>query len=235
MKKLGLLILSGFTLMLSGCSGINVLDPKSSTGKEQAYLIWLSLGIMTLVLVVVFILFAYFVYKYRYSESRKGYEPVDVDGNRKLELTYTIIPIILLIILAVPTIRITMEQSPDTTASQTPEDDTIKIEVTGRQFEWEFKHENGAEVKDELVLPEDEDIEFNLHSEDLIHSFWIPELAGKVDVFPNKELTYIIRDVERGEYEGKCAEFCGVQHTNMTFSVKVISKEDYRNYINDLK
>lgn len=235
MKKLVSLTFFMAVFCLSGCQQITVLNPKSSTGKDQAYLIWFSLGIMSLVLIVVFILFFYFVYKYRYTTKRKDYKPIDVEGNMKLEMTYTIIPIILLIILAVPTVKITLDQSPDILASQPPEDDTVKIDVTAKQFEWQFEYENGEKVTDKLKLPEGQDIEFNLKSEDVIHSFWVPELAGKVDVFPHKVLTYIIRDVEKGSYRGKCAEFCGIQHTNMTFDVDVISQDDYDDYVKNLK
>jgi cytochrome c oxidase subunit 2 len=218
-------------LLLTGCSNITVLDPKSATGKEQAFLIWLSLAIMSVVILVVFILFTWFVIKYRSTEKNHDSLPIDVKGNLKLELTYTIIPCLLLIVLAVPTVQITMDQSPSTEAKE--EQDGVHINVVAKQFEWAFEHSNGKKVKDELVIPEEETIIFHLHSEDVIHSFWVPELAGKVDVFPNKELTYIIHDAEKGTYDGKCAEFCGIQHTNMVFNVKVVDQESYDTYLDE--
>jgi cytochrome c oxidase subunit 2 len=216
---------------MAGCSNITVLDPKSATGKEQAYLIWLSLVIMSIVILVVFVLFTYFVIKYRHTNMRPGILPEDVNGNLKLELSYTIIPFLLLVVLAIPTVKITMEQSPSTEAAI--EQDGVPIEVTAKQFEWAFEHENDKQEKDILIVPEEEDINLHLRSNDVIHSFWVPELAGKVDVFPNKELTYVIRDAEQGTYEGKCAEFCGIQHTNMIFTVKVVSKEEYEGYLKE--
>ncbi|MGM8365775.1 cytochrome c oxidase subunit II [Virgibacillus sp. W0181] len=216
-------------LFVTGCSQISVLDPKSSTGKDQAFLIWLSLGVMAIVLLTVFILFARFVIKYRYTKEKADFIPKDVKGSKKLELTWTIIPFILLAILAVPTVKMTYEQSPSTEAISSKEG--VHIQVTAQQFSWTFEHENGKTVHDELVIPEGESIVFQLESNDVIHSFWIPQLAGKVDVIPNKPHSYVIENAEKGEYEGKCAEYCGIQHTNMVFETTVVSKEDYAAYL----
>lgn len=209
---------------------MTVLDPKSTTGKDQAYLIWFSLAIMLLVLFVVFVLFTVFVIKYRTTTKRQGIFPKDVKGNLKLELTWTIIPFILLLILAVPTVKITLEQSPSTEAANVQ--NGVHINVEASQFEWAFEHGNGKKVKGELIIPEGKPIVLHLKSKDVIHSFWVPELAGKVDVLPNKELTYVIKEPERGRYDGKCAEFCGLQHAKMTFEVKVVSASEYERYIN---
>ncbi len=230
MKKL---LFFGSLFLMTGCSSITVLDPKSATGKDQAFLIWFSIALMTLVILVVFVLFTYYVIKYREKPGNSDALPVDVKGNVKLELTYTIIPIILLIILAVPTIKITLEQSPSETVAKNQ--DGNHIEVLAKQFEWSFQHPNGEQVADELVVPEGEPLVFHLTSEDVIHSFWIPELAGKVDVIPGTELTYIIDDAEVGTYQGKCAEYCGIQHKNMTFTVKVVEKDEYIQYLNKIE
>ncbi|HLR59750.1 MAG TPA: cytochrome c oxidase subunit II [Pseudogracilibacillus sp.] len=230
MKKL-LFFISIF--LITGCSNITVLDPKSETGKDQAFLIWLSTALMVLVILVVFVLFTYFVIKYREKPGKSDTLPIDVKGNMKLELTYTIIPIILLIVLAVPTVKITMEQSPSKTVTKNEEG--RHIEVLAKQFEWSFQHPNGERVADELVVPEGEPLVFHLTSEDVIHSFWIPELAGKVDVIPGNQITYVIDDAEVGTYQGKCAEYCGIQHTNMNFTVKVVEKDEYINYLNDIE
>lgn len=230
MKKL---LFFSFIFLITGCNSITVLDPKSATGKDQAYLIWFSTALMVLVILVVFVLFTYYVIKYREKPGKSDTLPVDVVGNMKLEMTYTIIPIILLIVLAVPTVKITMEQSPSETVTKDQEGN--HIEVLAKQFEWSFLHPNGERVVDELVVPEGEPLVFHLTSEDVIHSFWVPELAGKVDVIPGQELTYVIDDAEVGTYQGKCAEYCGIQHTNMTFTVKVVEKDEYINYLNDIE
>lgn len=229
MKKLRVFILLSLVSLLTACGNITILNPKSTTGKEQAYLIWFSLVIMLIVLIVVFILFIRFVAKYRQKVNGPDQVATEDIGNKKLELTYTIIPIILLIILAIPTVKITLDQSPSTEAAK--EEEGTKVEVTAKQFAWDFKHANGKKEVNELVVPEGEPIVLKLKSEDVVHSFWVPELAGKVDTYPNKTLTYVIKNPEKGTYHGKCAEFCGTNHADMTFEVKVVSKEKYQNYL----
>lgn len=227
MKKV---LMTPLFLLLAGC-GITVLDPKSSTGKEQAFLIWFGFGLMCIVVLTVFILFIRFVSKYRYTKEKEGHLPKDVKGNLKLELTWTILPIVLLAVLAVPTIAITYDQSPVTNGRE--EMKGVHIHVKAEQFMWTFTHENGKEVKNKLVIPEEESIIFHLESKDVIHSFWIPALAGKVDVIPGKELVYEIENPEKGTYKGKCAEYCGLQHTDMTFNTEVVSKKVYKKYVEE--
>lgn len=218
-----------FLLLLTGCSNITVLDPKSTTGKEQAFLIWFGLAIMTAVLVTVFILFTHIVRKYRYTKAKKGYIPHDVKGNLKFELMWLILPIILLTALAIPTVVITFDQSP--VAEAESDKDGTHIQVTARQFEWTFTYDSGKEEHNILILPEGEPVILHLSSEDVIHSFWVPALAGKTDLIPGKQMVYEIKNPEKGTYSGKCAEYCGIQHANMTFKVKVVSKQAYERYI----
>ena len=84
-----------------------------------------------------------------------------------------------------------------------------------------------------MVIPETDAVIFHLQSADIIHSFWVPELAGKVDVFPDKELTYEIKHPEAGTYQGKCAEYCGIQHAEMTFETKVVTEKEYKKYVEE--
>lgn len=233
MKKYLIYLSTILLTILAGCSNITVLDTKSTTGQEQGALIWYSLAIMAIVLIVVFSLFFRFVIKYRYTKEKKDFIPKDVEGNLALELTWTIIPIILLAILAIPTVKTTLDHSPK--AEEDADLDGVHVYVTAEQFTWRFEHETGRTAQDHLVIPEGEKITFHLESNDVIHSFWIPELAGKVDVMPHKVITYKIKNAEIGEYAGKCAEYCGAQHTNMVFDVKVVSEEDYEEYVEEVE
>ncbi|CAM3229478.1 cytochrome c oxidase subunit II [Filibacter tadaridae] len=229
MKKLGIFPL---LFLLAGCTNSTVLNPKSTTGKEQAFLIWFGLGIMLFVLVIVFFLLARVVINYR--EKKNGleeYRPkfISPKKQRKLELIWTIGPIVLLIILAIPTVSTGLKQSPVAEAESTM--DGVHIDVTAKQFEWTFIYETDKEKHNILLLPEGEPIILHLSSMDVIHSFWVPELAGKVDLVPGKPIVYRIENPEIGVYKGKCAEYCGVQHANMTFTVKVVAKEEFEEYI----
>ncbi|ASK62027.1 cytochrome c oxidase subunit II [Virgibacillus phasianinus] len=218
-------------LLLAGCD-INVLDAKSETGQDQAFLIWFSFGLMMIVLVVVFVLFARFVWKYRETDQNKHTLPKDVKGNKKLEITWTTLAILLLVVLAVPTVAITYDQSPVLSSSEEAEQ-AVHVNVTGQQFFWTFEYENGKETTNKLVIPANKTIVFHLISKDVIHSFWIPQLGGKTDVLPGKELLYKLKNPKEGTYEGKCAEFCGVQHTKMQFTTRVVSNEEYENWLKE--
>lgn len=230
MKKIRLLIP---LFLLSGCSNITVLSPKSTTGKEQAFLIWLGLGIMLLVLAVVFALLAKIIFSYRHTKVREqdSTHYLTDKQKRNLQLSWTIIPIILLIILAIPSIYISYHQSPVAEAVSDHEGEHIL--VSAKQFQWTFTYDTDKTEDNMLVLPEGESIILHLSTQDVIHSFWVPELAGKVDLIPNKPIVYEIKNPEKGVYKGKCAEYCGIQHANMTFTVKVVSKSEYEEYIAD--
>ncbi|MFZ3578539.1 cytochrome c oxidase subunit II [Virgibacillus sp. DJP39] len=222
-------LLTPILLLLSGCN-ITVLNPKSDTGQDQAFLIWFSFSLMMIVLVVVFILFARFVWKYRETSFNKDDLPKDVKGNKKLELIWTLSAIFLLVVLAVPTIAITYNQSPELSSTEDKEE-AVHVNVIGQQFYWTFTYENGKTSTNKLVIPADKTVTFHLKSKDVIHSFWIPQLAGKTDVLPGKELIYEIVNPQAGTYEGKCAEFCGLDHANMQFTTKVVSTKEYEKWL----
>lgn len=217
-------------LLLAGCSGITVLDPKSTTGKEQAFLIWFGLAIMMFVLVIVFALMIWIVIKYRERKDPQP-EPKQVKDIAKYEWIWIIGPVILLAVLAVPTVSITYDQSPKAQSQETENQDGVHIQVLAKQFEWTFSHEGGGKDHNILYLPEGEDIVLHLSASDVIHSFWVPHLAGKVDLIPGEDIVYEIKNPEIGTYKGKCAEYCGIQHANMTFEARVIPKSEYEEYV----
>ncbi|GAE94249.1 cytochrome c oxidase polypeptide II [Gracilibacillus boraciitolerans JCM 21714] len=163
--------------LLSACD-IRVLNPKSDTASTQTDLIHFSFLIMLLVLITVFVLLFLFVRKYRDISGRHD-QPVQTKGNKKLEWTWTIIPIVLLTILAVPTVIVTYSQSPNSEAHEKDTKDTVHIQVKAEQFSWSFVYDNGKVSQDELYLPSDKTIVFHLQSNDVIHSFWVPSLVEK--------------------------------------------------------
>ncbi|MCG3417885.1 cytochrome c oxidase subunit II [Oceanobacillus jordanicus] len=224
------LLVMPFLLLLTGCN-IKVLDSRSDTANDQAFLIIYSFSLMLIVVLVVSILFIRFVFKYRYTEERKDNIPPDVKGNKWLETAWVIGPLLLLAILAVPTIMMTYDQSP--VLSTESEQEGTSVQVTAEQFNWTFEHANGKTEQNRLVIPEGGTILLHLKSEDVIHSFWVPRLGGKVDVMPDRELVYEIKNPQIGTYEGKCAEYCGLGHTNMKFEAEVVSADEYASYLNE--
>lgn len=214
-------------LALSGCSivgeGDTPLNPKGSVAQDQLWLIQLSIIIMMIVLIVVFALFFYIILRYTKRRGQTGV-PKQVEGNHKLEITWTVIPIVLLIILAVPTVQQTFALAKDYSEHK----DAIQVKVTAHQFWWEFEYKDyGIVTAQELVIPVDKKVYTELHSADVAHSFWIPGLAGKTDTLPGLVNTMYFDALEEGIYRGKCAELCGPSHAWMDFKVKAVSQEEF--------
>lgn len=226
MKKLPAML---WLVFLTGCSQLRVFQPISEAGREQAFLIQYGFWIMMIVLAVVAFLYIWFIFRYRETAKRKDEVPSEIDSNLKLELTWTLVPVILLTALAIPTVMITYNSSPTTSSDA----EGIHINVTPSQFSWEFEYENGLVSVDRLVVPVDETAVFHLTSDDVIHSFWVPEFGGKQDAIPGKEIIYELTPEEIGTYHGQCAEFCGVEHADMDFTAEVVTREQYERFLAD--
>lgn len=177
--------------------------------------------------VVVYVLYIYIIIRFR---KRKGDDsiPRQVEGNHKLEVIWTVIPLLLIFILAVPTLAITFGQSTD----YTEDPDAMLVKVTGHQYWWEFEYpEYGIFTAQDLVIPVDTKIQFELTAADVQHSFWIPALGGKMDTIPGITNKMYLEAKEEGVYKGKCAELCGASHALMDFKAVVLSQADFENWV----
>ncbi|QKY68930.1 cytochrome c oxidase subunit II [Lentibacillus sp. CBA3610] len=232
--KLRAFALLGFVaLVLSACGKENLtaLDPKGYGADQSLYLIILTTIIMLFVLAVVMIVYTIVLIRYRKKKGQEDYIPKQVEGNRTLETVWTVIPIILLLIIAVPTVTATFDLADESAAS-----DSLNIDVTGNQYWWHFNYD-GQEVQtsQDLYIPVGERVYLNMMSSDVIHSFWVPTIAGKMDVNPENENTMYIEAHEEGVYWGKCAEFCGPSHSLMDFKVIAVSPEEFDQWLNDMQ
>lgn len=227
-----LLLFAALTLLLSGCAQVaSPLNPKGTQGQEQYWLMMLSVWIMVVVVIFVFAMAFYALIKFR---ARKGDDhiPKQVEGSTKLEIIWTVIPCILLAILAVPTVGYSFKH--DQNLSNDP--NAVKVQVTGHQFWWEFNYpELEISTSQDLVVPVGKDISFELTSADVIHSFWIPGIGGKKDTNPGLTSYFHLTPTEVGVYKGKCAELCGPSHALMDFNVIVLSEEDFNAWVADMK
>lgn len=110
---------------------------------------------------------------------------------------------------------------------------THAIDVRARQWQWTFEYRDGidgdilARSEDALLMPRGEWVEFRVHGEDVIHSFWIPRLGGKIDAIPGRINTIRLRADQGGRISGQCAEFCGLDHAHMRFDVHVVDPGEY--------
>ena len=156
--------------------------------------------------------------------------PVQVHGNAKLELAWTLIPVILLIFIFVPTVEAIFKHS---AVSAEDEKNSFIVEVYGRQWWWEFHYPSlNLTTANEVHLPENTKIVFRITSKDVIHSFWVPRFGGKIDALPGEVnlLSWTTPPaVEKGGdyYQGQCVELCGLSHALMRFQAVVHSKEEF--------
>lgn len=232
------ILFTAVMMLLAGCSERpSPIKPAAPVAEEQFNLIILSLGIMLVVCAVVF--FIFFVVLIRFREKPGQVKiPKQVEGNHKLEVAWTVIPLIFLLILAVPTVALTFALDKD----YSEEEGTLNVQVVGHQFWWEFNYPDlGIYTAQELVVPEKAKVNFELLAADVMHSFWIPAIGGKEDVIPgttNKmflDMPALSENPEENIYVGKCAEYCGQSHALMDFKVKVLSEEDFQAWVENQK
>lgn len=232
-KFKALFILSSLVLLLSGCGKENLtaLVPKGYGAESSMYLIILTTVVMTFVFLAVMIVYVIVLMRFRKKKGEEDFIPVQVEGNKTLETVWTIIPIILVLIMAVPTVIATFDL-----ADTSDQDEHININVTGKQYWWHFDYE-GEEIatSQDMYIPVNTKVYVNLFSEDVLHSFWVPSLSGKLDVNPENVNTMFIEAYEEGVYYGKCAELCGSSHAKMDFKIVVVSEAEYAQWVQDIK
>ena len=243
-----LAVLAATVVLMSGCSSadrgewkrIAMPEPVTTEG-EHTLSLWQGAWIAALVTgVIVWALIVYVVVHYRRRSDDEI--PVQTRYNLPLEIFYTIAPVIMVIVFFKATVDTQNLLLDDTE----PPDHTI--EVVGQQWQWTFNYTGEDVVGDKniyevgtanyiptLVLPVNETTRFNLHSPDVIHDFGVPGFLIKMDVIPGRVNHYQVTPKTIGTYSGKCYELCGVYHSRMLFTVKVVSKDDYEAYLQELE
>ena len=217
-----------FVIACNSDSPQSTFDPHGPIAELQKNLFMFTFWIAVVVFIIVEGGILYLTFKYRKKDDKL---PVQTHGNLKLEITWTIIPAIIVVIIAIPTVLAIWE-----TQVMPEEEDSLVIEAVGHQWWFEFKYPTEEVVTaNELHLPEDKDVIVNLRSQDVLHSFWIPKIAGKVDMVPNHENQIYIKADEPGLYYGQCAEFCGIAHAMMRFRVIVHTPEDYQSWLDEMR
>ncbi len=232
------------TLLLSGCGEpfLSTLQPAGEVAKEQFDLMMLSVAIMVGVIIVVTLIFAIVVVKFRRKDDSI---PKQVEGSHKLEIIWTVIPIILLLILAVPTVASTFKFADVSEMDKKNEDgktDALVINVRANLYWWEFEYPNEEIItSQDLVVPTGQKVYFNLKASDVKHSFWIPAVGGKMDTnTDNVNRFYLQFDEQKANeagdlFYGKCAELCGPSHALMDFKVKAISPDEFDQWVADMQ
>ncbi|MCA1029928.1 cytochrome c oxidase subunit II [Bacillus timonensis] len=238
-------LFSLMALLLAGCGKpfLSTLQPAGEVADMQYSLMLLSTLMMVVVIVVVTIIFVYVVVRFRRRKGDENFIPKQVEGSHKLEIIWTVIPILLLIILAVPTVSATFKLA-DIKAmeEETRDENALIVNVTANLYWWEFEYPDlGVVTGQDLVVPTDERVYFNIKAADVKHSFWIPAVGGKMDTnTENTNKFWLEFDSKAtaeagGLFYGKCAELCGPSHGLMDFKVKPVSREDFDQWIEEMK
>jgi len=222
-------VAAGTLLLLSvACSPSDPQNTLAATGivaKKQQDLFWTVMAWATGVFILVEALLVFTLWRFK-GRGGAG-EPHQTHGNTRLEIAWTIAPVLVLLTVAVPTVSLLWELAE-------PPKVSTEVKVVGHQWWWEFEYPGyGITTANELHLPQGEVINFHVTSVDVIHSFWIPKLGGKLDAIPGKVQSLWLRGDEPGTYYAQCVELCGVQHANMKFRVVVHTRDKFEQWVKD--
>ncbi len=206
----------------------SVFDPHSPNADSVVHLSHLVLAITGFVFAVVSGLLLYALIAFRGRKASAGREPAPVYGSTQIEMAWTIIPTLLVLVMVVATARVihAIEDAPKP-------DNAVEVIAIGHQFWWEFRYPQlGIVTANELHMPVSDPARprptfLKLTSADTDHSFWIPQLGGKTDLIPNRVNTMWFGPRETGIYLGQCAQYCGTQHAKMLLRVSVDSSDDF--------
>lgn len=232
-------LLGGLAVLLSACGGSpqSVLDPQGSFAERPDDLFrivfWIAVAIFVLVqgLIIVTVV--------RFRDRGGEQLPEQVHGNTKLEIFWTVVPALILAAIAVPTVQLVFELD-------APQPDSMTVEVVGHRWWWEFRYpgdqfglQEDVVTANELVIPTGRTVRLEMTSQDpgastdkaVIHSFWVPALAGKQDVVPGRISTLNLEADEPGRYLGQCAEYCGLSHANMRQRVVAKSPGEFDRWL----
>jgi cytochrome c oxidase subunit 2 len=246
-------------VLLAGCATANLpgaseslpqsaLDPAGPVARQQDSL-WttvLPIAVAVFVLVQGLILFAAFRWRDRGGDDI----PKQVAGNTRLELLWTAIPALILVAIAVPTVQTIFD------LAEEPGEEALNVRVIAKQYWWGFEYlgeeGQGVVTANELHIPTDRPVFLQMQSlsatqpdpgidadpfigqpvsDGVIHSFWVPRLAGKQDVVPGHTRQLTIQADEPGTYPGQCAEFCGLSHARMRFEVIAHTPDEFQAWL----
>lgn len=222
--------------LLMGCGALggpqNTFAPGGEVARKQKDLLVVTLIIATPILIGVSAALVYFLVRYR-RRSPDDPPPKQIHGNTRLEVAWTVAPALLLLGIAVPTLISIVD------LGRAPKTDALHVKVTAFQWDWRFDYTDpqyaDASGKPltagDLHVPVGKEIAVELHALDVIHSFWVPKLAGKLDVIPGRNNRMWFKADEAGVYSAECAEFCGIGHSVMKFTVVAQSESDFQAWV----
>jgi cytochrome c oxidase subunit 2 len=210
----------------------SIFDPASTPAFAIRELSWFVLGICAAIFIVVASVLIYSLIRFRRRPADAGREPPQIYGSQQIELAWTVVPVLIVVLLFSATARYIFGIE-----RLQPSASALQVTIIGHQWWWEIRYPDlGIVTANELHVPVSDPADpapifLTLQSADVIHSFWVPQLAGKLDVIPNKTNRLWIDPRTPGLYVGQCAEFCGVQHAGMLLRVIVSPKDEFLHWV----
>ncbi len=227
---------SALAVLLAFCGTVSaapgMFDAAGPNAQSVADVFWLVIAICTVIFLAVFSTMVWVVLRFREHLDDGETEPPQIYGSEPIEIAWTLAPAMVVLIIGLVIIRSVTELR----ASPTGEN-VERIRVVGHQWWWEYEYPDyGFTTANEIVIPASDPetprpVDLQLESADVMHSFWVPRLAGKTDNIPNKTNTMWIQADHEGTYFGRCAEYCGTQHTKMLIRVDAVSPEAFADWV----
>ncbi len=185
-------------------------------GQDDLFYFIYGLSVFFFIVVVGFMV--YFAWKYR--KKKEGEKTLDLHGNTKLEIIWSIIPAVLFIVIFIWGFR-------DWVKLNVPPQDALEVRVTGRKWDWLFLDvKSGAETSD-LIVPVNKAVRLTMSSADVIHGFYVPDFRINRDVLPNQYTVLWFKAEKEGKYPILCTQYCGTKHSQMVRYVLVVSESEY--------
>lgn len=206
----------------------SIFSPLAQPAQEIKETSILVLAVCAVIFIVVGGLLVYGLIRFRHRAGDEASEPPQVYGSNQIELAWTVLPILIVFVLILVTSRTIADIQ-----NRKPTPGAVQATVVGHQWWWEIRYpELGIVTANELHVPAStgnshQPTFLKLQSADVAHSFWVPQLAGKTDLIPNKENRMWIEPTIPGTYLGNCAEYCGTQHARMLIRVVVHPPDEF--------
>lgn len=226
-------------LLLSGCrEKAGVLNPQGPVARAQYHLIVWALIMMSLVLAVVLIIFIYVLVRFG-RKKNEGFDPNNT-GNRKLEIVWLIFPVIICILLMVPTVKtlFSLNNPPKATSAEPVaiHGKSLTIDVTSAQWKWFFRYPGQKiETVNYVVIPAGVPVKFRLHAYDAMNTFWVPELGGMQYTMTDMPMQLWLQADKPGNYQGRSGNYSGKGFAKMTFNVLAKSDGDFDSWVKNVK
>jgi cytochrome c oxidase subunit II len=219
------LAVTAIVLVAAGCAPDSVTEQGEAV--HNLYLLFLYIAAVVYTVVAALVIWSVVRYRRRDDEL-----PTQTHGNNRLELTWTLIPTVIVLVLFAFTLR-----AQDKVLDQSGQAD-VNVTVTAFQWSWRFTYEGtGAEVLGtpehipEMVLPVGQRVRVKLVSADVVHSFYVPQSLFKRQAIPGVTNEFDLTFDKTGLFHGQCTQFCGLQHTDMVFRVRVVSQNQYQSWL----